>query len=447
MVHTFSVLGVNVAVDVNSGAVHVLDSNAYEALNLLLKTQGDTPDFSVRPAGMGEEWEELKALADEGLLFTNDDYIEPSVAANVQKGSPIKALCLHVSHDCNLRCRYCFASTGDFGTGHRLTMDFETAKRAIDFVIEKSGSRRNIEVDFFGGEPLMAMDTVKKTVAYARSIEEEHGKCFRFTITTNGVLLDDENIAYINKEMSNAVLSLDGRPAVNDHMRKTINGKGSYDMIVPKFKQLVDGRGDKDYYLRGTFTHNNLDFAADVTHVASLGFRNISVEPVVSEPECSWALQDDDIPTILAEYEKLAEELKGRDDINFFHFNVDLAQGPCVIKRMRGCGAGCEYVAVTPEGDLYPCHQFVGNAEYKLGNVFEGTFDHTLSDKFAELNIYTREDCKTCWARFYCSGGCSASNLLVNGDIKKPHHVGCELEKKRLECAIALRALAAAKES
>ncbi|MEG1577225.1 MAG: thioether cross-link-forming SCIFF peptide maturase [Oscillospiraceae bacterium] len=447
MVHTFSVLGVNVAVDVNSGAVHVLDSNAYEALNLLLKTQGDTPDFSVRPAGMGEEWDELKALADEGLLFTNDDYIEPSVAVNVQKGSPIKALCLHVSHDCNLRCRYCFASTGDFGTGHRLTMDFETAKRAIDFVIEKSGSRRNIEVDFFGGEPLMAMDTVKKTVAYARSIEEEHGKCFRFTITTNGVLLDDENIAYINKEMSNAVLSLDGRPAVNDHMRKTINGKGSYDMIVPKFKQLVDGRGDKDYYLRGTFTHNNLDFAADVTHVASLGFRNISVEPVVSEPECSWALQDDDIPTILAEYEKLAEELKGRDDINFFHFNVDLAQGPCVIKRMRGCGAGCEYVAVTPEGDLYPCHQFVGNAEYKLGNVFEGTFDHTLSDKFAELNIYTREDCKTCWARFYCSGGCSASNLLVNGDIKKPHHVGCELEKKRLECAIALRALAAAKES
>ncbi|MEG0441420.1 MAG: thioether cross-link-forming SCIFF peptide maturase, partial [Oscillospiraceae bacterium] len=363
------------------------------------------------------------------------------------KGAPIKALCLHVSHDCNLRCRYCFASTGDFGTGHRLTMDFETAKRAIDFVIEKSGSRRNIEVDFFGGEPLMAMDTVKKTVAYARSIEEEHGKCFRFTITTNGVLLDDENIAYINKEMSNAVLSLDGRPAVNDHMRKTINGKGSYDMIVPKFKQLVDGRGDKDYYLRGTFTHNNLDFAADVTHVASLGFRNISVEPVVSEPECSWALQDDDIPTILAEYEKLAEELKGRDDINFFHFNVDLAQGPCVIKRMRGCGAGCEYVAVTPEGDLYPCHQFVGNAEYKLGNVFEGTFDHALSDKFAELNIYTREDCKTCWARFYCSGGCSASNLLVNGDIKKPHHVGCELEKKRLECAIALRALAAAKES
>ncbi|MEG1430808.1 MAG: thioether cross-link-forming SCIFF peptide maturase [Oscillospiraceae bacterium] len=446
MVHTFSVLGVNVAVDVNSGAVHVLDSNAYEALNLLLKTQGDTPDFSIRPAGMGEEWDELKALADEGLLFTNDDYIEPSVAVNVQKGSPIKALCLHVSHDCNLRCRYCFASTGDFGTGHRLTMDFETAKRAIDFVIEKSGSRRNIEVDFFGGEPLMAMDTVKKTVAYARSIEEEHGKCFRFTITTNGVLLDDENIAYINKEMSNAVLSLDGRPAVNDYMRKTINGKGSYDTIVPKFKKLVDGRGDKDYYLRGTFTHNNLDFAADVTHVASLGFRNISVEPVVSEPECSWALQDDDIPTILAEYEKLAEELKGRDDINFFHFNVDLAQGPCVIKRMRGCGAGCEYVAVTPEGDLYPCHQFVGNAEYKLGNVFEGTFDHALSDKFAELNIYTREDCKTCWARFYCSGGCSASNLLVNGDIKKPHHVGCELEKKRLECAIALRALAAAKE-
>ncbi|MEG2454904.1 MAG: thioether cross-link-forming SCIFF peptide maturase [Oscillospiraceae bacterium] len=447
MVHTFSVLGVNVAVDVNSGAVHTLDDACYAALNALIAREGQSPDFSVRPSDATEEWDELRELYSGGLLFSNDDYIDPAAAAEMQKGAPIKALCLHVSHDCNLRCRYCFASTGDFGTGHRLTMEYETAKAAIDFVIAQSGSRRNIEVDFFGGEPLMAMDTVKKTVAYARSIEEAHNKSFRFTITTNGVLLDDENIAFINREMSNAVLSLDGRPSVNDNMRKTINGKGSYEAIVPKFQKLVEGRGDKDYYLRGTFTHNNLDFAADVTHIANLGFRNVSVEPVVSAPECDWALQDQDIPVILSEYEKLAEELKNRDDINFFHFNVDLAQGPCIIKRLRGCGAGCEYVAVTPEGDIYPCHQFVGNDEYKLGNLFDGTFNRTLSDRFAALNIYTREECKTCWARFYCSGGCSASNLLVNGDIKTPHHVGCELEKKRLECAIALRALAAQKEN
>ena len=456
MVHTFTALGVSIAVDVNSGAVHVLDKTAYDLLEALDRQTANPgrlaehcpadlaaqlPQYSAD--ALEEAWQDLRGLQEEGLLFVEDDYIDPAAAVAMQREAPIKALCLHVSHDCNLRCKYCFASTGDFGTGHRMTMDFETAKRAIDFVIERSGKRRNIEVDFFGGEPLMAMDTVKKTVEYARSIEKEHGKCFRFTITTNGVLLNDENIEYINREMSNAVLSIDGRKEVNDRMRPTVNGKGSYDVIVPKFQKLIAGRGDKDYYLRGTFTRDNLDFAADVMHMASLGAKNISVEPVVGGAEDPYALREEDVPAILAEYEKLAEELREHPEVNFFHFNVDLAQGPCVIKRLRGCGAGCEYVAITPEGDIYPCHQFVGNLDYKLGNLYEGTFNMEISKAFSNLNIYTREDCKNCWARFYCSGGCSASNLLVNGDIKKPHHVGCELERKRLECAIALRAIAA----
>ena len=449
MVHTFEALGVKLAVDVNSGAVHVLDDLTYRLLPLVEPPMAEhcPPELlarlpEYRTEAVEEGWQDLRELAGNGLLFVEDDYVDPAAATALQQSAPIKALCLHVSHDCNLRCQYCFASTGDFGTGRKI-MDIETAKRAIDFVIQRSGSRRNIEVDFFGGEPLMAMDTVKATVAYARTIEKKAGKCFRFTITTNGVLLDDENIDYINREMSNAVLSLDGRPQVNDRMRKTVNGKGSYEVIVPKFQKLVAGRGTKDYYLRGTFTHYNLDFAEDVMHMADLGFRNVSVEPVVGEETCGYALKDEDLPVVLEQYEKLAEKLKDRADVNFFHFNVDLAQGPCVIKRLRGCGAGCEYVAVTPEGDIYPCHQFVGNPAYKIGSLSDGSFDMELSHRFSCLNIYTREECRDCWARFYCSGGCSASNLLVNGDIKKPNHVGCEMERKRLECAIALKALAA----
>ena len=447
MVHTFTSLGAYIAVDVNSGAVHVLDKTAYDLLCLLSGPMEEIcPDEvaaqlpqSAR-AEVNGAWEELLVLQKQGLLFTDDNYIDPSAAALMKQDAPIKALCLHVSHDCNLRCQYCFASTGDFGTGHRMTMDVETAKKAIDFVIQRSGSRRNIEVDFFGGEPLMAMDTVKATVDYARSLEEKHGKNFRFTITTNGVLLNEENIAYINREMSNAVLSLDGRPEVNDKMRKTISGTGSYDVILPKFQKLVEGRGDKDYYLRGTFTRYNRDFSADVMHIADQGFQNVSVEPVVGSPDCDYTFREEDLPGILAEYEKLAEQLLHRPDVNFFHFNVDLSQGPCVIKRLRGCGAGCEYVAITPEGDIYPCHQFVGNEEYKLGNLYEDTFNLDLSHRFGELNVYTRPDCQQCWARFYCSGGCSASNLLVNGDIKIPNRFGCDMQRKRLECAIAMKA-------
>ena len=349
MVHTFICLNVPVAVDVNSGAVHVLDRTAYDVLSLL-----DAPMADVCPREIYEKlpqytrdvvdgaWAELLELQKNGLLFTDDNYIDPAAAALMQQDAPIKALCLHVSHDCNLRCQYCFASTGDFGTGHRMTMDIETAKKAIDFVIQRSGARRNIEVDFFGGEPLMAMDTVKATVEYARSLEKEHNKNFRFTITTNGVLLSDENIEYINREMSNAVLSLDGRPEVNDRMRKTVSGGGSYEVILPKFQKLVQGRGEKDYYLRGTFTRHNPDFAADVLHIADQGFRHVSVEPVVGSPDCGYAFREEDLPSILEEYERLAEELLKRNDVNFFHFNVDLSQGPCVIKRMRGCGAGCE---------------------------------------------------------------------------------------------------------
>ncbi len=380
MVHTFSALGQYLAADVNSGAVHVLDRLTYDLLNLLDgpigEGRGVPPELLEKlpqydPAQVRDAWEELRELQDAGLLFTTDEYIDPEAAMALPKAAVIKALCLHVSHDCNLRCRYCFASTGDFGTGHRMTMDFETAKKAIDFVVERSGKRRNIEIDFFGGEPLMAMDTVRRTVEYARSLEEKHDKCFRFTITTNGMLLNEENMEYINREMSNVVLSLDGRPAVNDHMRPTPGGQGSYEIIVPKFQKLVEGRGTKDYYVRGTFTRENLDFAQDVMHLADLGFRHVSVEPASGPSDDPFAIREEDLAQVEQEYERLAKELLERErPVNFFHFNVDLEQGPCVIKRLRGCGAGCEYVAVTPEGDIYPCHQFVGKEEYrKIGRA------------------------------------------------------------------------------
>ena len=450
MVHTFTALGQYLAADVNSGAVHVLDKLTYDLLSLIPGPMGETlppelaeqlPQYDRRE--LEEGWRELLELQDGGLLFTDDTYLDPEAAMALPRAAVVKALCLHVSHDCNLRCRYCFASTGDFGTGHRMTMTPETAKRAIDWVVAKSGKRRNIEVDFFGGEPLMALDTVKQTVEYARSLEKEHDKVFRFTITTNGVLLDDDTIDYINREMSNVVLSMDGRREVNDHMRPTVNGKGSYDVIVPKFQKLVAGRGTKDYYVRGTFTRDNLDFSADVLHLGDLGFRHVSVEPCSGPADDPFAIRKEDLPQVEEEYEKLARLLMERRDINFFHFNVDLAQGPCVIKRLRGCGAGCEYVAITPDGEIYPCHQFVGKEEYRMGNVFDGSFDMEISGRFADQNIYTRPACRECWARFYCSGGCSASNLLVNGDITKSNEVACEMERKRLECAIALNAIAA----
>ena len=447
MIHRFSRNGINIVCDTDSGAVHILDDVSYALCGKISAplTEACPADLAggfdgFDGAAVCEAYAELYKLYKDGALFSDDSYI-PKL---VRQSAPIKALCLHVSHDCNLRCKYCFAATGDFHTGRKI-MDFETAKRAIDFVIERSGKRRNLEVDFFGGEPLMAWETVKQTVEYARSIEKAHDKNFRFTITTNGMLLDDEKIEYINREMSNAVLSLDGRKEINDNLRIRVDGTGSYDSIVPKFQKLVAGRGDKDYYVRGTFTHYNLDFDEDVLHMADLGFDQVSVEPVVSSPELPWALQESDLETIFTRYDKLADALierrKAGNGFNFFHFMIDLDQGPCIIKRLRGCGAGYEYCAITPEGDIYPCHQFVGVADYKLGNIFEEGFNFELSDKFGALNVYTREDCGNCWAKFYCSGGCSASNFFTNGDIAKPYFVGCELERKRVECAIYMKAV------
>lgn len=447
MVHTFVALDCPIALDVNSGAVHVLDQMTYDVLSRAAHLDS-LPEVCPREikealpyesAQIDEVWEELRELEAQGLLFAKEDYINPEWA--VIKNAPIKALCLNVAHDCNLRCKYCFASTGDFGTGRKI-MPFETAKRAIDFVIQRSGKRRNIEVDFFGGEPLLAWNTVVKTVEYARSVEKEHNKNFRFTITTNGMLLNQEKMDYINREMKNCVLSLDGRKEVNDDHRPTAGGTGSYDRIVPRYQQLVAGRGDQEYYVRGTYTKKHPDFAADVMHLArDLGFKNVSVEPATGKPGDPFAITEDELEAAKAEYDKLARELLDQPEINFFHFFVDLQQGPCVIKRMRGCGAGSEYVAITPEGDIYPCHQFVGDDEFKMGNLYDGSFDTELANTFAGLNIYTKPDCQKCWAKFYCSGGCAAGGYNVNGDLKKPAFVACELERKRLECAIAMKAI------
>ncbi|MEG2377084.1 MAG: thioether cross-link-forming SCIFF peptide maturase [Clostridia bacterium] len=439
MVHSYRLGGYNIVADVESGAVHVLDDTAFDLIGRL------TPPLTETcPKGENADaYAEIYALYKDEMLFSSDDYYDKSRAT--MENPPLKALCLHIAHDCNLRCEYCFASTGDFGTGRKL-MPPEIAKAAIDFVIARSQKRRNIEVDFFGGEPLMAFDTVKETVEYAKEQGKLHDKTFRFTITTNGLALDSDKIEYINREMSNVVLSLDGRAEVNDRLRKTVNGDGSYKYIVPKFKELVASRDDsRDYYIRGTFTRDNLDFMQDVLHIADLGFKHLSVEPVVGEADSAYSIKEQDMPAIFAEYERLAELMKERKDFDFFHFTVDLEQGPCIIKRIRGCGAGYEYAAVTPDGDVYPCHQFVGKDEYCMGNVQEGTFDHEISKKFMSLNVCTRKECQTCWARYYCSGGCSAANLNTNGNLETPYELGCELLKKRLECAIMLKVHAAVK--
>lgn len=450
MIHRYQKKGLNFVLDVNSGAVHLLDDISYAVSGLLDENMGDTcpqsiidalPDYTADE--IREAYDELYELKKAGQLFAQDDYID--VSRYIPVNAPVKALCLHVAHDCNLRCKYCFASTGDFGQGRKI-MPPEIAKKAIDFVIARSGVRHNIEVDFFGGEPLMAWDTVTQTVDYARSLEEKYNKKFRFTITTNGLLLDEDKRKYINENMDNCVLSLDGRREVNDAFRKTVAGTGSYDTIVPKFKALVDERDPNlDYYARGTFTSHNLDFAEDVLSIADAGFDRLSVEPVTADPGCGYDLTEDDLPKIEAEYDRLTdimlERKKEGKPFTFFHFMVDLDQGPCVVKRLRGCGAGYEYVAVTPDGDIYPCHQFVGKDEFKQGSVLDQSFNMDIAQTFVGMNIYSRPKCQKCWAKFYCSGGCSAANYNMNHDMNDSYDLGCEMERKRLECAIYLKTM------
>ena len=451
MIHRFKNNGYAIVLDVNSGAVHVVDDLAYDLLGLLAQDSESMEEQCPSPVvdalegrypaeEIRETYGELLELHRAGQLFSRDDYAQ---FADRMVRSPLKAMCLHVSHDCNLRCKYCFAGQGGYG-GQKKVMSAKVAKAAIDFLIERSQGRRNLELDFFGGEPLMNFDVVKETVEYARSLEKEHGKVFRFTMTTNGVLLTDEISDYLNREMNNVVLSLDGRREVNDAMRPNAGGKGSYDGIVPKYQRFVAKRGDKDYYVRGTFTKENLDFTQDVLHMVSLGFDQVSVEPVVSDPQLPFSIREEDLPRVFEEYDTLAKEVLARKragkGFNFFHFMLDLEQGPCAIKRLRGCGCGNEYAAVDPDGGVFPCHQFVGQPEWQMGNVLTGEYNLEMKDRFAHSTVYDKRDCRGCWAKFYCSGGCNANNQQYEGNILHSHRLSCELEKKRLECAIMIKA-------
>lgn len=453
MIHKFKQLGYNIVLDSESNAVHVMDDCAFDMLDLISAPMNETmPEVFISmlrdydEKTVRESYRELYELWLNGALFAPDDYEKYS---DTMVKSPIKSMCLNVAHDCNLRCGYCFAQTGDFG-GERCIMPPEIGRAAVDFLIKQSANRENLETDFFGGEPLMAWNTVVETVKYARSIEKQHGKRFRFTITTNGILLDDEKIKFINEEMSNCVLSLDGRRETNDNIRKTMNGGGSYDIIVPKFQKVVEQRerDKKDYYVRATFTKNNLDFAEDVIHLRTLGFIQLSAEPVVTDEKEPFAITNADLPRIFNEYDRLCEYMA--DDkhphFNFFHFMVDLDQGPCAIKRLRGCGCGNDYVAVEPHGDIYPCHQFVGIENWKMGNVKDGEINQDIKTYFAKTHIYSKKGCSGCWAKFYCSGGCNANSFIYEGDCRTPHTISCELQKKRLECALALEVNKAMKE-
>lgn len=459
MIHKYSLNGYNIVLDVNSGAVHVVDDVTSDLLDILdLPITDDSEGELVEKLQhkytveqITEAYQDVRELMELEQLFSEDTYGD---YATKMVSGPVKAMCLHIAHDCNLRCKYCFASTGEYG-GKRALMSAEVGKKAIDYLLKYSYGRKNLELDFFGGEPTMNFDAVKEVVAYARSKEKEYGKNFRFTITTNGVLLDDDKIDFINREMYNCVLSLDGRKEINDAIRPTANGKGSYDLIVPKYQKLVEARrkcpdNRNQYYVRGTFTKKNLDFTQDVLHLFDLGFDQVSVEPVVSPEYKDYAITEEDLPRIFQEYETLANTVlqlkKEGKKFNFFHFMIDLDQGPCAIKRLRGCGCGNEYVAVTPEGDVYPCHQFVGMEDWKMGSVLDQSLDMGKKDYFAKTNVYTKEDCKNCWAKFYCSGGCNANSLQYAGDVRKSHRISCELEKKRLECAIMIQAALADQE-
>lgn len=433
--------------DVNTGAVHVVDELVYDLVddnglrdkNLVINELKNKYD----EAEVSEAYDEIKELVDEGMLYTKDMY-EDIAHSSMDDRDYIKAVCLNIIHGCNLRCKYCFADEGEYH-GHKGVMDIETAKKAIDYVIKRSGPRKNIEIDLFGGEPTLIMDTIKEIIKYARENEKKWNKNIRFTMTTNATLLNEEMMDYMDKEMGNIILSLDGRKEVNDNVRIKVDGSGSYDDILPNIKKMVEKRNkDKMFYVRGTFTRANTDFYEDVMAMANEGFREISIEPVVLPDEHPLSLREEDLPTIFDNYDKLYDEMVRRkkegDEFRFYHFNIDLNGGPCVYKRISGCGAGFEYVAITPQGEVYPCHQFVGREEYKLGTIYDDTYNTELAKKFKKAHIYNKPKCRDCWARFYCSGGCQANNLNFNNDITIPYEIGCKMQKKRIECAIALKA-------
>ena len=451
MVHQYKLNGYNIVLDTCSGSVHAVDDVAYDVIELYKEKPKEEivrellAKYAGRPDVTAEDLDQCIAdvaeLEAQGKLWTPDVY-EDMAFDFKNRNTVIKALCLHVAHTCNLNCSYCFAAQGRY-QGERALMSFEVGKRAMDFLIENSGARRNLEVDFFGGEPLMNWEMVKKLVAYCREQEKIHNKNFRFTLTTNGMLIDDDVIDFCNREMSNVVLSLDGRREVHDRLRVDYAGRGSYDQIVPKFQKFVAARGDKSYYIRGTYTHNNTDFTNDIFHMADLGFKELSMEPVVSRPDDPCALTAEDLPVLKEQYEILAKEMIKRDregrDFTFYHYMIDLTGGPCIYKRISGCGSGTEYMAVTPWGDLYPCHQFVGDPKYLMGDIWKGVTNTAVRDEFKHCNAYARPECKDCWAKLYCSGGCAANAYHATGSIRGVYEYGCELFKKRIECAIMIK--------
>ena len=449
MVHQYKNNGYNIVLDSNSGSVHVVDEVAYDiigmyadhdAAEIIRVVQDKYPEVSE--SDIRDVFSDIEQLKQEGKLFSEDHY-ENLAFDFKNRHTVIKALCLHIAHDCNLACKYCFAGKGEY-SGSKALMSYEVGKQALDFLIAHSGTRHNLEVDFFGGEPLMNFDVVKQLVAYAREQEKIHNKNFRFTLTTNGVLLNDDVIEFANKEMYNVVLSLDGRKETNDRLRVTRNGKGSYDMILPKFKKLADARGQQGYYVRGTYTHYNTDFAADILHIADLGFKQLAMEPVVADPKEDYALKEEDLPVLMEQYDILAQEMLRRsrngNGFTFFHYMIDLTGGPCIYKRISGCGVGTEYMAVTPWGDLYPCHQFVGEEKFKLGNVWDGVTNQPIQQEFAACNVYAHPECADCWAKLYCSGGCAANAYHATGSVTGVYKYGCELFRKRMECAIMVEA-------
>lgn len=448
MVHCYKNNGYNIVLDSNSGSVHAVDEVAFEVIDkyesrskeeIILELCAKYPEITADD--IEEIFQDIEELKKEGKLFSEDKFKDLQIDIKARP-TQLKALCLHIAHDCNMCCKYCFAGEGEY-SGDRSLMSFEVGKRALDFLIEQSGSRKNLEVDFFGGEPLLNFDVVKQLVAYARSIEKEKGKNFRFTLTTNGVLLNDEVMEWANKECYNVVLSLDGRKETNDRMRRTRNDKGTYDLILPKFQKMAKERNQQGYYIRGTYTHYNTDFANDILHLADLGFEQLAMEPVVTDPKMDYALQESDIPKLKEQYDLLAKEMCKRNregkGFTFFHYMIDLEGGPCIYKRISGCGVGTDYMAVTPWGDLYPCHQFVGDEKFLLGNVFDGVKNTDIVNEFKLCNVYSREACQDCFAKLYCSGGCSANAYHTTGKITGTCDMSCELHRKRVENAIMIK--------